>query len=42
VTALIAAHLRGELAAHLVPRGPQEGDPVLGRDDRWPTEVVWD
>jgi pimeloyl-ACP methyl ester carboxylesterase len=42
VTALIAAHLRGELAAHLVSRGPQEGDPCLGRDDRWPTAVEWD
>jgi pimeloyl-ACP methyl ester carboxylesterase len=42
VTALLGAHLRGELSAHLVGGGPEAGDPRLGRDDRWPTGVVWD
>ena len=42
VTALIAAHLRGELESHLVVAGPEVGNPWLGRDDRWPTAVVWD
>jgi pimeloyl-ACP methyl ester carboxylesterase len=42
VTALIAAHLRGELARHLVGAGPGTGSPCLGRDDRWPTAVIWD
>ena len=41
VTALIAAHLRGELEPHLVVPGPEMGNPSLGRDDRWPTAVVW-
>ena len=42
VTALIAAHLRGELRPHLVGAGPELGTPQLGRDDRWPTGVFWD
>ena len=42
VTALIAAHLRGELEPHLVAPGPVVGSPRLGRDDRWPSPVVWD
>ncbi|HSO03979.1 MAG TPA: alpha/beta fold hydrolase [Candidatus Limnocylindrales bacterium] len=42
VTALIAAHLRGELQPHLVAAGPERGTPSLGRDDQWPTTVVWD
>ena len=42
VTALIAAHLRGDLEPHLVDAGPEVGNPCLGRDDRWPTAVVWD
>lgn len=42
VTALIAAHLRGELQPHLVVPGPRAGEPRLGLDDRWPTSVVWD
>jgi pimeloyl-ACP methyl ester carboxylesterase len=41
VTALISAHLRGELEPHLVVPGPEMGNPSLGRDDRWPTAVVW-
>ena len=41
VTALIAAHLRGDLGPHLVGPGPGRGNPSLGRDDRWPTAVVW-
>jgi pimeloyl-ACP methyl ester carboxylesterase len=41
VTALIAAHLRGELAPHLVV-GRSVGRPRLGHDDGWPTTVVWD
>ena len=41
VTALIAAHLRGELQPHLVAAGPGMGTPSLGRDDQWPTTVVW-
>ena len=41
VTALIAAHLRGDLEPHLVgPDAP--GMPSLGPDDRWPSTVVWD
>nr|MCU0277444.1 hypothetical protein [Candidatus Nanopelagicales bacterium] len=42
VTALIAAHLRGELQPHLVGARPEVGTPTLGRDDRWPTTVLWD
>jgi pimeloyl-ACP methyl ester carboxylesterase len=42
VTALIAAHLRGELESHLVAQEPAAGSPRLGRDTRWPTPVVWD
>lgn len=41
VTALMAAHLRGDLHPHLVVPGPDAGNPLLGRDDRWPTSVVW-
>ncbi len=41
VTALIAAHLRGDLEPHLVVPGPEMGNPSLGRDDRWPTAVIW-
>lgn len=41
VTALIAAHLRGELEPHLT--GPGQVDhPCLGCDDRWPSAVIWD
>ena len=42
VTALIAAHLRGELQPHLVDAGSAVGNPRLGRDNRWPSPVVWD
>jgi pimeloyl-ACP methyl ester carboxylesterase len=42
VTALIAAHLRGELEPHPVVPGPEVGNPSLSRDDRWPTAVDWD
>ena len=41
VTALIAAHLRGDLEPHLVVPGTEMGNPSLGRDDRWPTAVIW-
>ena len=42
VTALIAAHLHGELAPHLVGRGVELGNPNLGPDSRWPSAVIWD
>jgi hypothetical protein len=42
VSALIAAHVRGELQPRLVVAGPEAGTPSLGRDDRWPTTVSWD
>ena len=41
VTALIAAHLRGELEPHLVVPGAGVDRPRLARDDRWPSAVVW-
>ena len=40
VSALIAAHVRGELQPRLVVAGPEAGTPSLGRDDQWPTTVV--
>ena len=42
VTALIAAHVQGELQPHLAVAGPDAGTPTLGRDDRWPLPVLWD